>query len=260
MDLAVQIVNFNTKDHLAPCLSSVVAAIARSGLDAGVLVLENGSEDDLSDLATRFGDAVQFHESEVNLGFGGGQNLLARAARSEFLCFVNPDVVMPADVDALGVLLDVFDDSTVTVAGPMLVGSDGRPQRWDHGELRGARAWISNNAGEAYWRERHARADVAWVSGACMVIRRDAFEAAGGFDERFFLYKEEEDLCLRVRRAGGRVVYEPVVRVHHVGSVVAQRRPELFRPSVERYKAKHFPRRWRRGLMRLLYVGWARRG
>jgi N-acetylglucosaminyl-diphospho-decaprenol L-rhamnosyltransferase len=260
MDLAVQIVNFNTKDHLAPCLSSVVAAIGRSGLDARVLVLENGSCDDLSDIAPRFGDLVELHESDVNLGFGGGQNLLARTTRSTFLCFVNPDVVMPADADVFGVMVEAFDEPAVAVAGPMLVGSDGRPQRWDHGELRGARAWVSNNAGEAYWRERHARADVAWVSGACMVIRRDAFEAAGGFDERFFLYKEEEDLCLRIRRAGGRVVYEPAVRVHHVGSVVAQRRPEHFGPSVEHYKAKHFPRRWRRGLIRLLYVGWARRG
>jgi N-acetylglucosaminyl-diphospho-decaprenol L-rhamnosyltransferase len=260
MDLAVQIVNFNTKEHLAPCLSSVVAALGRSGLDARVLVLENGSDDDLSDLAGRFGDAVEFHESAVNLGFGGGQNLLARATRSRFLCFVNPDVVMAGTEDVFGVLLAAFDDPAVAAAGPMLVGADGAPQRWDHGELSGMRAWVSNHAGEAYWRERHDRADVAWVSGACTVIRREAFEAVAGFDERFFLYKEDEDLCLRVRQAGGRVVYEPAVRVRHVGSVVAQRRPEHFRPSIEHYMAKNFPRRWRRRLMRALYLGWARRG
>jgi|tagenome__1003787_1003787.scaffolds.fasta_scaffold20335352_1 N-acetylglucosaminyl-diphospho-decaprenol L-rhamnosyltransferase len=260
MDLAVQIVNFNTKDHLAPCLSSVVAAIARSGLDARVLVLENGSDDDLSDLAARFGDAVEFHESDANLGFGGGQNRLARATRSRFVCFVNPDVVMPADADVFGVLLRAFEEPAVAVAGPMLVGADGAPQRWDHGELRSLRARISNAAGAAYWRERHDRADVAWVSGACMVVARDVFEAVGGFDERFFLYKEEEDLCLRIRRAGRRVVYEPAVRVAHVGSVVAKRAQEHFQPSIDYYLRKNFPRRWRRRLMRVLYVGWARRG
>jgi GT2 family glycosyltransferase len=142
----------------------------------------------------------------------------------------------------------------------MLVGEDGAPQRWDHGDLHGLRARISNGAGAAYWRERHERADVAWVSGACMVISRAAFEAAGGFDERFFLYKEEEDLCLRVRRQGGRVVYEPAVRVTHVGSVVAKRAHEHFRPSIDYYVQKNFPRRWRRRLMYALYVGWARRG
>src|SRR3954454_15950541 len=156
MDLAVQIINFNTKGHLAPCLSSVVAALGRSALDARVLVLENGSEDDLSDLAGRFGDAVELHESAVNLGFGGGQNLLSRTTRSRFLCFVNPDVVMAGGAHVLGAplcvfaaLLAGFAAPAVAAVGPMLVGADGAPQRWDHGELSGARAWISNHAGEA---------------------------------------------------------------------------------------------------------------
>ena len=122
------------------------------------------------------------------------------------------------------------------------------------------RARISNGAGEAYWSVRSDGADVAWVSGACMVVERAAFETVGGFDERFFLYKEEEDLCLRLRDAGGRVRYEPAVRVSHVGSVVALRALEHFRPSIEHYVAKNFPHRWRRRLMRALYLMWARRG
>jgi N-acetylglucosaminyl-diphospho-decaprenol L-rhamnosyltransferase len=260
MDLAVQIVNYNTKAYLGPCLESVVAALGRSGADGRVLVLDNGSGDDLEDIADRFDGAVDFHASSVNLGFGGGQNRLARETASRFLCFVNPDVVVPGDVDLFGPLLARFADPSVAVAGPMLVGTDGAPQRWDHGELEGMRARISNGAGEAYWRPRHERADVAWVSGACMVVRREAFDAAGGFDERYFLYKEEEDLCLRIRRAGGRVVYEPSVRAEHIGAVVAERRREHFRPSIEHYLQKNFPRRWRRRFFRALYLGWARRG
>ena len=260
MDLAVQIVNFNTKAHLVPCLESVVAALERSGLDARALVLENGSGDDLRDLAGRFGAAVEFHESEVNLGFGGGHNHLARTTRSRCLCFLNPDVVLPPEGDVFGALLAACAEPGVAVAGPMLVGEDGAPQRWDHGDLHGLRARISNGAGAAYWRERHDRTDVAWVSGACMVIDRDAFEAVGGFDERFFLYKEEEDLCLQIRRAGKRVVYEPAIRVTHAGSVVAKRAREHFRPSIDYYLRKNFPHRWRRQLLHVLYIGWARRG
>ncbi len=260
MDLAVQIVNFRTLDHLGACVESVVGALARSGREGRVLVLENGSGDDLSALGERFAGAVEVHESAVNLGFGGGHNLLARASRSAYLCLVNPDVVVPDGADVFGALLAVLGEPGVAVAGPMLVGTDGAPQRWDHGERDGLRARISNAAGEAYWRPRTDRADVAWVSGAFMTVRRDAFEAAGGFDEGFFLYKEEEDLCLRVRRAGGRVVYEPAVRVTHVGSVVAKRGPEHFGPSIDHYLRKNFPHRWRRRLMRVLYLGWARRG
>jgi N-acetylglucosaminyl-diphospho-decaprenol L-rhamnosyltransferase len=260
MDLAVQIVNFNTKPYLVACVESVVAALARSGVDGRVLVLENGSDDDLGDLAERWGPAVEVHESADNLGFGGGHNRLARATRSPYLCFVNPDVVLPPDTDVFGPLLAALADPGVAVAGPMLVGTDGAPQRWDHGELLGLRARVSNGAGEAYWRPREARAEAAWISGAFMLVRREAFDAAGGFDERYFLYKEEEDLCLRIRRAGHRVVYEPAVAVTHIGSVVAERRREHFRPSIEHYLQKNFPRRWRRRLLRALYLGWARRG
>jgi N-acetylglucosaminyl-diphospho-decaprenol L-rhamnosyltransferase len=259
MDLAVQIVNFNTREHLVPCLSSITAGLAQTAIEHRVLVLENGSDDDLGDLRERFGPAVEFHDSEINLGFGGGHNLLARHTTAPYLCFVNPDCVVPGGA-VFERLLACFADPEVAAAGPMLLDGDGRPQRWDHGELHGLRARISNGAGEAYWRPRWSRADAAWVSGAFLTIRRAVFERAGGFDERYFLYKEEEDLCLRIRRDGGRVVYEPAAQVTHIGSVVAKRRPELFRPSVEHYLRKNFPRRWRRRVLRALYLGWARRG
>ena len=98
--------------------------------------------------------------------------------------------------------------------------------------------------------------------GAGVVLRddRDSFTQANGFDERYFLYKEEVDLCLRIRRAGKRVRYEPAVRVSHIGSVVAERRPDHFRPSIDHYVQKNFPHRWRRWALRVLYLGWARRG
>ena len=71
------------------------------------------------------------------------------------------------------------------------------------------------------------------MSGAVMLISRDAFDGVGGFDEQFFLYKEDEDLCLRLRQADRQVLYEPAVSVRHLGSVVAQRPEELARS--ERY-------------------------
>ena len=71
--------------------------------------------------------------------------------------------------------------------------------------------------------ERDAPADAAWVSGAACLVARHAFDAVGGFDPGFFLYKEEEDLFLRIRRAGGRVRYLPSVRVRHDGAATASR-------------------------------------
>ena len=257
-ELTVQIVNYATKAYLRPCLTSVLAALEQTPVSSSVLVLDNASGDDLSDLAAEFAGRVEFHAAERNLGFGGGQNLLAARGDSRLLCCLNPDVVLDHG-DVFTTLLSAFDDRRVVVAGPLLRTVSGAPQRWDHGELHGLRARVANGAGHAHWRPRTAPTDAAWVSGAFLLARRDAFAAAGGFDEGYFLYKEEEDLCLRIRRAGGRVRYVPDAQATHVGSVVAGRDPEHLAASTERYMARNFPSQRRRRLLELLYTRVTRR-
>lgn len=256
-DLAVQVVNYRTSAYLGPCLDSVLAALAQTGVSARVLVYDNGSGDDLSGLERRFAGEVGFVMGPENLGFGAAQNRLAALSDARLLCCVNPDVTVDRR-DVFARLLTAFADERVAVAGPRLVTPDGATQRWDHGELRGLRARVANGAGHAHWRERPAPAEAAWVSGAFLMVRREAFAAVGGFDEDFFLYKEEEDLCLRIRRAGGRVLYVPTAEVTHVGGVVAGRDPELLRASTERFAAKHHPG-LRRRLLEAVYLHVTRR-
>ena len=251
--ITAQVVNFNTKQYLRPCLESLLAALEATPGDHGVAVLENGSDDDLSDLAQEFAGRVAFHDSDVNRGFGGGHNHLAASTSSRFLCFVNPDLVATRR-DVFTRLLAAGSE----VAGPLLRTESGDPQRWDHGELHGLRARIANGAGHAHWRPRREAAEVAWVSGAFMLIRRDAFEAAGGFDERFFLYKEDEDLCLQVRRNGGRVVYVPDAEATHIGSVVAGRDPRQLARANAAFKAKNLPGR-RQRVLEWAYINVSRR-
>jgi GT2 family glycosyltransferase len=257
-ELIVQIVNYATKAYLRPCLAGVLDALEQTPVASRVLVLDNASGDDLSDLAGELAGRVEFHAAERNLGFGAGQNLLAARGDSRLLCCLNPDVVLDHR-DVFTTLLAAFEDERVAVAGPLLRTPSGDPQRWDHGELHGLRARVANGAGHAHWRARTAAADVAWVSGAFLVARRDAFAAAGGFDEGYFLYKEEEDLCLRVRRAGGRVRYVPEAQATHVGSVVAGRDPAQLAASTERYMARNFPSQRRRRLLDALYTRVTRR-
>ena len=245
--ISAQVVNFNTKPYLRPCLESLLAALELTPGPHSIAVLENGSGDDLDDLAAEFAGRVDFHASDVNRGFGGGHNHLAALTDSEFLCFVNPDLIA-TQRDVFNRLLTAFDHDRVAVAGPLLRTSEGAPQRWDHGELRGPRARIANGAGHAHWRPRTAATEAAWVSGAFMLIRRDAFDAAGGFDERFFLYKEDEDLCLQVRRNGGKVIYVPEAEATHVGSVVAGRDPQQLERSNRAFWEKNHPARRRRAV------------
>jgi GT2 family glycosyltransferase len=249
-DLAVQIVNYKTREHLERCLPSVLADLGRSDIAHEVLVLDNASGDDLSQLESRFEGAVSFHRSDTNLGYGGGHNLLAAHAATKYLCCLNPDVELHRPGVFAG-LLRHFANRSVAAAGPLLRTTADEPQRWDHGELRGLRARVANGAGHAHWRPRTEPARVAWVSGAMLVLRRSAFDEVGGFDERFFLYKEEEDLCLQLRRKGWRIVYDPRVQARHVGSVVADR-DEGLEQSRELYYAKNHPGA-RRAVLELLY-------
>jgi hypothetical protein len=233
--LAVQVVNYRTRRQLEVCLPSALDDVA--GLDARVFVLDNASGDDLSELAARHPE-VTFETAERNLGFGAGHNLLATRHDAAALLLLNPDARI-VERDTAARLLRALDG--IAAVGPQLVSEAGAVDPRDHGELHGFRARVAQAAGHSHYRRRDAPADVAWVSGAACLIAREWFDRVGGFDPEFFLYKEEEDLFLRIREAGGRVRYEPGVRVRHDGGAVASR-DEHLTASVERFADKHVRR------------------
>jgi GT2 family glycosyltransferase len=236
--LSVQIVSYRTREHLARCLDSLLADLRGNGPSYEIRLLENASGEDLGPLAARH-ERCSLEVSERNLGFGAGHNRLAAGASAPHLLILNPDTELIAPGSVRRLLASLAARPAVKVVGPRLVTAAGELQRWDHGRLHGLRAQISYRGGHSYWRESAGPLEVAWVSGAAMLIERASFVAVGGFDERFFLYKEDEDLCLRIRARGGRVLYEPRVAVRHHGSVVAGRGEEL--AGAERqFIEKHF--------------------
>ncbi len=241
VQLAVQVVNYRTRSYLERCVATVVADLQASGMVYEINLLDNASGEDLSDLAARI-PACQTFSAPTNLGFGGGHNLLASKTEARYLLILNPDVEFMFPDTTRRLLDAVMNGPSVTAAGPRVVAENGAPQPYDHGRLRGLRAQIALRGGHSYWHETSAAQDVAWVSGAALMVEHAAFDAISGFDENFFLYKEDEDLCLRLRRIGGQIRYEPAVVVLHHGSVVAERRAELNRASTY-FSAKNFPNR-----------------
>jgi N-acetylglucosaminyl-diphospho-decaprenol L-rhamnosyltransferase len=235
--LSVQIVNYRTKAYLERCLTTVVAGLRHSGLPYELNLLDNDSGESLEDVAACW-DHCQAFAAPRNLGFGGGHNLLAARTEAPYLWILNPDVELLSP-DGVTTLVSILrGDGRIVAVGPKLLTATGGPQRYDHGRLRGPRAQIALRGGHSYWRPTDARTRVAWVSGAALLIKRDAFMEIGGFDENLFLYKEEEDLCWRLRATGGQIIYEPSVTLRHLGSVVADRRGQL--AVAERYFiAKH---------------------
>jgi GT2 family glycosyltransferase len=144
-----------------------------------------------------------------------------------------------------------MENPTIDVIGPRLITPKGTTQWWDHGELQGLRAWIALNAGHSYWHKQTTLTNVAWVSGAVFLIRKNLFDELGGFDEHFFLYKEEEELCWRLRAKGRKVFYDPTITVFHHGGVVAKK-SEHMQKSVDYFLQKHFSKQLTYAFLKLL--------
>jgi GT2 family glycosyltransferase len=177
--------------------------------------------------------------SEVNLGFGSANNLALEAATGRYLVLLNSDAFFHPG--ALGrALKHMDDDPTAGVGGARLIGRDGTPQpsaRAFHSiwhevlvltdlSARFPRSRIFG-APDRTWANPNEPAEVDWVTGAFMILRREALAKSGLFDPAFFLYCEEVDLCRRVKAAGFRVFYWPDVVVTHLGGESSSRLSSL---------------------------------
>lgn len=225
--LAAVLVNYNSGAELRRTLESVAREM--EGEWEGVVV-DNASSDDSERAALDFSPVRLVRNSE-NVGFGRGINQAVAACTAERVLVLNPDCQLsPGALTPLTALLDA--DSKCAVVAPRIFNPDGTPQ----GNARGDPDMLTGLFGRTTVLSRAlARLDVArrnvitattnnesiavdWVSGACMLVRREAFAAVGGFDERYFMYWEDADLCRRLRLRGYTIRYVPAASaVHRVG-------------------------------------------
>ena len=245
-------VSYNTRDDLLRCLE---ALLGPAELPLEVIVVDNASRDGSAEAVRARFPAAQVIANTTNLGFSKANNIGLRAATGEYALLVNSDCeVRPGAVAALAGVLEARPK--VALVGPRHVGTDGRPQvsfgpaltplaEWRQGRLvRGVKAGRADALREAAARsERESEPD--WLSASCLLARRSALDAVGGFDESFFLYEEDVDLCLRVRRAGWHIVFTPAAEVvHHLGRSM-DKAPGLARLEYHRshlrFYAKHNP-------------------
>lgn len=222
--VAVATVSFRSESVLPHFLESVSAAVPPT---APIVVADNHPEG-AGAVLTAAGDAV-YLPLPVNRGYGAGMNAAIRTLgpEIEWVLLSNPDVVVQAD--AIQILVEAGDaDPTISSVGPAILTPEGDvyPSARSLPSLRNgighalfANSWPDNPWSRAYRRDGLvARAEVGWLSGACLLVRRTHFERIGGFDEEFFMYFEDVDLGRRLLAAGGRNVYEPAARVVHTGA------------------------------------------
>lgn len=255
--LSVIIVNYNAGVLLDRCLASLVSHLTGAW---EAVVVDNASSDGSVDRIAGCDPRIRLLCNAENVGFGRAINLAMAETTAPLALFLNPDAAITAGA-VEGLARELDGQPACGVIGPAISNPDGSIQgsaRGDPDMLTGLFGRSSTLRrvfpGSALARrnvvvrpgspgsERMSR-EVDWVSGACMLVRREAFAQVGGFDDAFFLYWEDADLCRRLRHAGWRTRYDPRVYVVHAGSVSSQTRPAMairaFHRSAYLYYRRH---------------------
>jgi N-acetylglucosaminyl-diphospho-decaprenol L-rhamnosyltransferase len=264
--VAAVVVNFESGSSLTECLRTLV-----SESPGEVVVVDNGSADGSTAEVSRDFPTVELVVTGRNLGYGAAANRGAAATTAELILVCNPDLtVHPGALAALVAILD--EQPEVAVTGPLIrtPAGDRYPSARRFPSLidAGGHALLGlfapdNRFTRSYQRDDAAMASgtpqrVDWLSGACFLVRRSAFEAVGGFDEAYFMYAEDADLCWRLARAGWAATYTPTAEVLHVQGVSTDHHP--YRMIVEHHRsllrfAWRSTEGWRRLLLPLVTVG-----
>jgi N-acetylglucosaminyl-diphospho-decaprenol L-rhamnosyltransferase len=251
--ISVLIVNYKVYDELAGCLDALAAD--PDGAAADVLIVDYESDE------SRLASVLKHHPRAVgiprrdNRGFAAGINEAARRASTDLLLMLNPDTRLQPG--ALAILRDrLLADPQVVAVGPRVVSPDSSIQATGRAfptALTGlfgrttllTKVWPDNPLSRKNLPSAAVDEDIEvdWLAGTCVLVRADAFREIGGFDEGFFLYWEDADLCLRLRERGGRIRYIPsAVVVHALGQSSARARARsliAFHRSALRYYRKH---------------------
>ena len=225
-DVSIVVVSFNTRDLLRDCLRS---ALEQEGISKEILVVDNCSRDGSAEMVEQEFPHVKLIRSSANLGFAGANNRAFERASGRYVILLNSDAF--ADPGALKLTVDLMDaNPDVGLAGGRLVGRD---RSWqpsarmfpsplnDLLSLSGLAGRYSSSRffgrADRTWANPSEPADVDWVPGAFSIIPRQILEEVGYFDETFFLYYEEVDLCRRIKAAGYRICYWPDIVITHLG-------------------------------------------
>jgi hypothetical protein len=257
--IAVVIVNYNTRGLLRNCLAMVQAENPSE-----VVVVDNASSDGSVEMVQAEYPWALLHPNKRNIGYGAAANQGIASCTAKYVLLLNSDTLLHSGaLSALTAYLD--SDMRAAVVGPRLVNSDGTLQASCY-PFPGTLTWFIDNDDLAWLVRRvpvlrnrllrtwcHTRVRVVpWVKGAAVAIRRSAFEEVKGFDESFFLYFEETDLCRRLKAAGWQTHFAPVTTITHIGEgSTAQRCTDMTVQLVAsniKFCRQHYSAIWSAGL------------
>lgn len=251
MDLSIIIVSWNTRDLLSQCLESVYQNV--EDIECEVIVVDNGSTDGSVEMVAERFPRTRLLCNADNRGFAAANNQALNESRARYALLLNSDAQLLTG--AVSVMVDYLDQHpTVAILGPQILNPDLTYQ--------GSFAQFPSFVGEILLLTNLARfvfsptypspapdacgdeRIVDWVSGACLMVRREAVDRVGQLDEQYFMYSEETDWCYRMKRDGWDIAFVPSARVIHASGSSSRKVPERRRAQIYHSKylfmSKHY--------------------
>ena len=226
MDISIIILNYKSKGHTLNCIKSIKEA-RWDNLRYEIIVVDNNSEDEIGKILAWQHSDVKFIQCKDNLGMGGGNNVGIKKALGKYIVIMNPDTIAFSDT-----FIDLYEymekHKAVGIVGPKQLNPDKSVQdscyRWHStftpifrrtplGRLKIAKRNISNFLMQDF--DHKSEKEVDWLLGSFLFMRADFLKILKGFDERFFMYFEDTDLCRRFWQKNWKVVYYPRARIIH---------------------------------------------
>jgi hypothetical protein len=262
-ELSIIIVNYNGRSFLKLCLSAVKENAKPA--DFEMIVVDNGSKDGSSEFLRENFPWVKLIRNKKNFGYAKANNQGIRRARGEFVLFLNPDTrIFPG---ALHLLCEGIKASpSVGAVGPALLSEENRHQVSFGRKVDFTHEVLQKCLLNFYFRRRlknmRRKFEVGWLSGACLMTRRSVLEETGYFDENYFLYFEDIDLCQRIQKTGRKLMFLPQAKVLHFEGTSTQEQKLFslycYRQSQLYFYKKHNSRLslfFLRGYLSLNFVG-----
>ena len=206
IEISVIIVNYNTAPFIEACIFSV---LEQKNVNYEIIVIDNASQDDSMTMLEQFANKIKVIANKENVGFGKANNQVFHESLGEYTFLLNPDAYLQNSDDLRKILTFAREHAEYGLIGTKILNEEGdietKPRKLYPGEKH-IESPYKNLPGE-----------IAWLLGASMIISRGVYQKTNGFDEGFFLYGEDADLCLRIRKAGYAIGYFEEVAIKHVG-------------------------------------------
>lgn len=236
--ISIIIVTFNSAKTIKICLDSII----KFSSDYEIIIVDNNSEDSTCEIIQHFGKRIKLIKAGANLGFAKANNLGVKSASEEYLIFLNPDtrILEKDSLDKLKLNLQINPE--YGLIGPKLIYPDGSIQprvRNLPTVFRALKEYIfgEKNEYDFYSPDCETLCEVESIIGACFIIKKELFKKVGGFNDKYFMYFEDLELCKEVRALGLKIGYLPDVTIEHAEgkSGVNQKTFQMLQTSAKQY-------------------------